>query len=133
QLEVLRLAREGARCRVEVGEQPLQRLGAAVESARDAAARVDVLREVVLEHTERRVLDDRGASVGGLPVPDRAPVAVGALALERLGVLVEQRLEVLPRVRMERREDLAQLYRTARLGDRERAAVGQLVRIRCPG
>jgi hypothetical protein len=121
-LEASRLARERARGRVEVGDQALQPLRPPVEPPRHAAGGIQVLREVVLAQAARGLLHYRRAAIGVLPVGDRAPVAVGALGLDRTRVLAQERLQVLARVGLERGEHLPQLDRRARLLDREHAA-----------
>ena len=79
---------------------------------------------------ERRVVDERAVAVGRLPVLDRVVEALGAAAGERLRVLAQEGLEVLARVALQRGQQVAELDRRRRLGDRDRVAVVELRRRR---
>ena len=68
---------------------------------------------------ERGVVDQRRVLVGRLPVLDRVVEALGALALEALRVLLEEDLQVLPGVGLQRGEDVAELHRGRGLLDRD--------------
>ena len=116
QLEVARLARERAGGGVEVGDQRLQRLGAAVEPARHPPARVDVART-------GRAGARRASRPARSPSCGRRAPSTGSSAgsrrrprpRARCEYSCEQRLEVLARVRLERGEQLPELHRAARL------------------
>ena len=114
--QVVLLAGERAGGRVEVGDQALELLGVAVQRRGRRAGVLDVAREVVLGLAERGLVDDRGVAVGALPVRDRAVEGLGAALVERLAVLVEQRLEVLARVGLQRGQQLVELHRARRSG-----------------
>ena len=83
----------------------------------------DVVGEVVGLDAERVVGDDRGVLVGGQPVLDGLVVRRAA-QLDRLAVLLQQRLEVLAGVGLQPGEDLIELDGLDALLDREGVAVG---------
>ena len=128
--QVALLAGERGGRRVEVGDQALELLGVAVQRRGRRARVLDVAREVVLGLAQRGLVDDRGVAVGALPVRDRAVEGLRAALVERVAVLVEQRLEVLARVGLQRGQQLVELDRHGGLVDRDRAVVGDLRRAR---
>jgi hypothetical protein len=109
----------------EVGHEVLQLLRVAVQALGEPRRALEVVREVVLEDAERRVVDDRRVAEGRGLVLDRPAVAVAALGVRRLAVLLQDDLEVLARVALQRLEHGEQADRRSGLRRRDRAALGE--------
>ena len=118
------LAREGGGGRGEVRDEPLERLLVARERRGGPLPAAQHARDVVVGVlAERGLAGDRPVAVGLLPVLRRLAEARGALAVERLRVLVEEGLEVLAGVGLERRQHLAEVDRRGRLRGGDRVVV----------
>jgi len=99
-------------------------------SSASGARVADEAGEVPLLQPERGLVDLRRVLVRRLPVGDRRVVARGPGRLHGLRVLVEEDLEVVAGVGLQRGQDLVQLHRRAGVLDLDRVAVAELGRAR---
>ena len=115
---------------VEVGDQLAQLLRVARQRAEHAPLAAQQPAQVVGLLPARGVGHLGAVAVGVLPVPDRLVEPARARALERAGVLLQQRPQVLARLGLQGGQHLVELHRRGRLLGRDRRAAGQLRLVR---
>ena len=126
------LAREPGDGVVEVGDQLAQLLRVARQRAEHPALAAQQPAQVVGLLPARGVGHLGAVAVGVLPVPDGLVEAARTRALQRAGVLLEQRPQVLAGLGLQRGQHLVELHRRGRLLGRKRRPAGQLGRARRP-